>query len=51
MKPPEKKKPKLGRIPMPKKPPKVEVPKTVYKRKKKVGEEEMEEDINSRSPK
>ncbi len=40
MKPP-KKKPRLGRVPLPKKPPKVETPKTVYKRKKRTGREEQ----------
>jgi len=37
----EKKKPKLGRVPLPNKPPKVETPDTVYKRSrdKKVPEE------------
>ncbi len=39
---PPKKKPRLGRIPLPKKPPKVEAPKTAYKRKKKIGQEEWE---------
>jgi hypothetical protein len=41
---PTKKKPRLGRIPLPKKPPKVEIPKTVYKRKKKVGIDELNEE-------
>ena len=41
----EKKKPKLGRVPLPNKPPKVETPPTVYKRSrdKKVPEEEQQE--------
>jgi hypothetical protein len=38
---PTKKKPRLGRIPLPKKPPKVEIPKTAYKRKKKLDVDEL----------
>jgi hypothetical protein len=40
----KKKKPKLGRVPLPNKPPKVETPSSVYKRSrdKKVPEEEQQ---------